>query len=280
MKKLLVPTDFSNYATNAANVAIKIAKKTQAEVHFEHTVLSSVNWQQMSEDQKMLYPELKSMIDHAMENLDELKQKAESQGLKATANLTFNQGLIDIPTDINQHGYELVIMGSQGARGYEQFFIGSNAQRVIRYAPCPVLVVKELEGEPEFQRIAFASDFENTAQPAFERITNFTNQLQAKLDLVYVNTPVTFEATHKTNQRLSKFQDQQDAPINEAYIYNDYTPEEGILHYCSEYQPDLIAVATHGRKGLNRFFTGSITESLINEAQFPILSVNLSSLNT
>ncbi len=280
MKKLLVPTDFSKYATNAANVAIEIAKKTQAEVHFENTVLSPIDWQQMSEDQKMLYPELKSMIDHAQENLDELKQKAEGQGLKASANITFNQGLIDIPADIDEHGYELVIMGSQGATGYEEFFIGSNAQRVIRHAPCPVLVVKELEGVPEFQRIAFASDFENTAHPAFERIINFTNQLQAKLDLVYVNTPVTFEATHKTNQRLSKFKEQQDAPINEAYIYNDYTPEEGILHYCSEYQPDLIAVATHGRKGLNRIFTGSITESLINEAQFPILSVNLSNLIT
>lgn len=280
MKKILVPTDFSEYATNAANVAIEIAQKTQAEVHFENTVLSPVDWQQMNQDQKMLYPELKSMIEDAQEKLDGLKQKAEGQGLKASANLTFNQGLIDIPADIDLHGYELVVMGSQGASGYEEFFIGSNAQRVIRYAPCPVLVVKQMESAPHFDRIAFASDFENTAQPAFKRISEFSKQLQAKLDLVYVNTPITFEATHKTNERLGQFKDQQDAPINEAYIYNDYTPEEGILHYCSEYKPDMIAVATHGRKGLNRIFTGSITESLINEAQLPILSVNLSSLNT
>ena len=55
-------------------------------------------------------------------------------------------------------------------------------------------------------------------------------------------------------------------------VYNDTSPEIGILHFAEDKEMDLIAVVTHGKKGL---FQTSLTERLVNHSPLPVLSVNI-----
>ena len=58
-------------------------------------------------------------------------------------------------------------------------------------------------------------------------------------------------------------------------LFNDYMKEEGILNYSREVKADLIAIGTHGKKGLRRFFSEDVSEGIVRLSQIPILVVNL-----
>lgn len=275
MQKILIPTDFSDFASAAAHYAVAVAKQTGAKISFEHTMLVAVDWANMTDDQKLLYPELKTTVENANDKLQNWEQWVKGQGLEAESKLAFNEGLIDIPGNIRSHGYDLVIMGSHGISNYHDYFLGSNAQRMVRFAPCPVLVVKEKPADPNLNNIAFASDFEEESLPAFKQIKTFAEKVEARINLLYVNTPVHFESTEKSLKKLEKFQSQASNLVNNLEIYNHYTEEDGIIGYANAENPDLIALATHGRSGWQQVFSSSITEDLIGKTRFPVLSVNL-----
>jgi len=67
-------------------------------------------------------------------------------------------------------------------------------------------------------------------------------------------------------------------PIIPFTIYNDHSKEAGILHFCKRHQSDLIAIGTHGRKGISRFSIASISEELVNHSFCPVLTLNFKKL--
>lgn len=275
MEKILLPTDFSEYSKAARDYAIALAKQSGAEVHFEHTMLVAVDWDNMSHSDRLMYPELKQAIESAQANLEQEAEAVREAGVTAYQRLTFNEGLIDIPKDITEHGYDLAIIGSHGSGGLKTALLGSNAQRMVRYSPCPVLVVKSRNPEVQINRIAFASDFAEDKPASFQHIKGFTEAVNANVTLLYINTPVNFETSAESLAKLESYKNANPSLIDNYQIYNHYTEDEGIISYVQQDQPDLVAIATHGRSGWTRMFTGSITESIVANGDFPVLSVSL-----
>jgi nucleotide-binding universal stress UspA family protein len=276
MEKILLPTDFSEYSKAARDYAIALAQKSGAEVHFEHTMLVAVDWENMSNSDRLMYPELKKAIEDADANLKYEAQVVQEAGVTAHYRLAFNEGLIDIPKDIKEHGYDLAVIGSHGTSGLKSTLLGSNAQRMLRHSPCPVLVIKKPIDKVTINNIAFASDFEEDKPHSFQHIKDFTEAVSAKVNLVYINTPVNFETSVKSKAKLKKYQESFPQLINDYEIFNHYTEDEGIVEYMKEAeQVDVLAIATHGRSGWTRLFTGSITESIVANGDFPVLSVSL-----
>ncbi len=275
MEKILLPTDFSEYSKAARDYAIALAQQSGASIHFEHTMLVAVDWENMSDSDKLMYPELKKAIEDAQANLEQEAQAVRDAGVTAYQRLAFNEGLIDIPKDIREHGYDLAVIGSHGTGGLKTALLGSNAQRMVRHSPCPVLVVKNRNPKVAINRIAFASDFEEDKPKSFQHIKDFTQSVAAKVNLLYINTPVNFETSVKSKQKLEKYQQAYPELIDDFEIFNHYTEDEGIIEYMKESQADLLAIATHGRSGWTRLFTGSITESIVANGNFPVLSISL-----
>ena len=275
MEKILLPTDFSEYSKAARDYAIALAKASGAEVHFEHTMLVAVNWESMSDSDRLMYPELKQAIEEAEANLKQEADAVKAAGVTAYYQLTFNEGLIDIPKDISEHGYDLAIVGSHGSGGLKTALLGSNAQRMVRYSPCPVLVVKNRNPDVQINRIAFASDFVEDKPASFQHIKGFTEAVNASVTLLYINTPVNFETSVESRSKLEAYRNTYPNLIDHYEIYNHYTEDEGIISYVNSDRPDLLAIATHGRSGWTRMFTGSITESIVANGDFPVLSLSL-----
>lgn len=275
MEKILLPTDFSEYSAAARDYAIALAKQSGAEVHFEHTMLVAVDWENMSDSDRLMYPELKKAIEDAEANLKQEAEAVREAGVTAHARLAFNEGLIDIPKDISEHGYDLAIIGSHGTGGLKSALLGSNAQRMVRHSPCPVLVVKQRSPDVQINRIAYASDFTEDKPRSFQHIKDFTEAVEALVTLLYINTPVNFETSLQSRSKLDSYKEAYPKLIDNYEIFNDYTEDEGIIHYVNTDQPDLLAIATHGRSGWTRMFTGSITESIVANGNFPVLSVSL-----
>lgn len=272
MKKILVPTDFSECASNATSTAIQIAKKYGAQIHFYHFVSIPVDWIHLDFAQNTIYPDVSEEVTRVKKELNKLVKMVENEGLEAISYLDFDNSTEAVTKYAKRNEISMIIMGSHGAKGIKEFFIGSNAQMVVRNAEIPVLIVKDKLENIEIPNILFISDFEEEMIRPFQNVVSFAELLGAKIHLLYVNTPAEFERSWVIRQKMESFVALASNNLEEAEIIDSLTFEEGLEHYCENHITGLLAIATHHRKGLSRAFLGSLTETVVNHVKIPVVS--------
>jgi K+-sensing histidine kinase KdpD len=158
-------------------------------------------------------------------------------------------------------------MGSHGASGLRELFIGSNAERLVRQSPVPVLVVKDYYKGP-VKDIVFPNtlDMENQ-EDLVNRVKALQSFFNATLHLVWINTPISFTADHITRRRLDEFANAYGLKNYTINIFNHPDEEAGILRFTEFIKGDLIAMGTHGRKGIAHLVNGSVAEDLVNHTK-------------
>jgi len=276
MKRILVPVDFSKEAECAARVAAKIAKKTGSDIYLLHMLELPVNTIDPAEMSGIRSePQVIFFMKSAHEKFAKFKKLPFFKGIKVVENVQFHHAFSGIIAESEKNKIDLIVMGSQGASGLQEMFIGSNTEKVVRRSKVPVLVVKKEKKNFEINNIVFASDFTIESKKTFQKVIDFANLFDAKIHLLYVNTIHNFSTTKHIESKLDKFI--KDFKIKEytRRIYNDVSIEKGILSYSRDIKADLIALNTHGRSGLSQLFNGSIGQELANHALRPVITFKI-----
>jgi nucleotide-binding universal stress UspA family protein len=184
MKKILVPTDFSECAQYAADVAIDIAARLDAEVLFYTRVDVHPLWDQIEERSRRDFPESFARIQEAKVKFQALRQQYEDCQVKISFVYSHGDLVQNIIETIDQGQIYMIIMGSRGADGHGPQLFGSNTQKVVKHAHCPVMVVKQPVPDIRFEHIVFASDFRPEAKQPFSRLIEFARHFGATLHLL------------------------------------------------------------------------------------------------
>ncbi|MEK6480299.1 universal stress protein [Catalinimonas sp. 4WD22] len=279
MKNILIPTDFSDCAIEAAHVAIHLAAKSGATLHFVHLMDTPVNWMNSGIDFEERYPDVSRKVKHARNELNKLVDRAEKASVKAKADIEYNQDYSIIMHYIEMHQIDLVIMGSHGVRGIKELFIGSNTQKIARLSSVPVLVIKKAPQSMDIKKIVFAYDFEEPAQKYFLALSDFAEMLGARIQLLYINTPLNFKESKEIHHKLEEYSQLKPSLIEKCSVYNSFSFEKGLLTFCKENEIDMVAMLTHGRTGFARLMNSSVTERVINHIDIPVWSFNIQSGN-
>ena len=274
MKNILVPTDFSDCARTAEEIGLEIAKKANAEIHFLHTLFTPVDWVKLPLEKEHLFHDTKVQIGHAKSELNKLKKRAEKMGLKVQEFLVFDKGREEIDQHIKHHKHDFIVMGSHGANGFKQV-IGSNTQKVVRNSPVPVLVVKKKPKKFEIKNMVFASTFQEDVHKPFHKIIEFADLMKAQIHLLNVNMPFHFKETDEAEANMQAFLKKCPKGTCSINIYNALNEERGIQKFAEKINADVIAMTTHGKTGFMKMISPSITESLVNHSDIPVLSVNI-----
>ena len=275
MKRILVPIDFSEQAECAMKTAAGIARKSGAEIFLLHMLDLPMNETDMSAHGDASKPAKVLYLQKIHQKIDELTKSPFLKGIKVSEEVRFHKtfsGIIDYSHELKT---DLIVMGSQGATGLKEMFIGSNTEKVVRNSDVPVLVVKKGVGEFSLDKIVFASDFSDEVKPSFGRFLNFAAKFNAEVHLLFVNTVHNFEPTKETNKRLREFVVDFDLPKHSLNIYNDTSIERGILNFSKDIEANVIALNTHQRSGLSSMFNESISEDLVNHALKPVITFKL-----
>lgn len=142
MKRILVPTDFSEHAEDALKVAAQIAKKNNSEIIILHTLElpSQMNDAILG---GISIPETMLFMKKANEMLDEISSRPYLNGISITEIAKIDKPIHGIKQVSNDHNVDLIIMGSHGSSGIEELLIGSNAEKVVRNSEIPVLIIKK-----------------------------------------------------------------------------------------------------------------------------------------
>ena len=276
MKRILVPIDFSKEAENAARVAAHIARKTGSEIYLVHmlelpvTTVDPAEMNAISSEPQIIY-----FMKLAHEKFEKFIALPFFKGLKVVESVQFQHAFSGIIAESEKSNIDLIVMGSQGASGLQEMFIGSNTEKVVRRSKIPVLVIKKEIEQFEVNDMVFASDFNKESKTTFQRVADFANLFDAKLHLLYINTIHNFNTTKNIEKRIADFMKDFDFSNYTTMIYNDISIEKGILSYARYIDADLIALNTHGRSGLSQLFNGSIGQELANHALRPVITFKI-----
>jgi nucleotide-binding universal stress UspA family protein len=274
MKKILVPTDFSKSAENALKVAAQIAKNNGGELFVLHMLeLPTTGNDALSASHEI--PELIFFKNAAVAKLDNLLEADYLKNITVTKIIQFEMAFEGIIKNGESHGVDLIVMGSHGASGFQEMFIGSNTEKVVRNSNVPVLVIKHEDDNFKPEKFVFASDFSDEIKKPFERVVAFANKFNSHLHLVNINTPNNFKSTKVAQKIMDEFMKDFDIKNYTTHIYNDINVEKGILHFAKSIDADIIGMSTHGRKGISHFFNGSISEDLVNHAKRPVVTFKI-----
>jgi len=274
MKKILVPTDFSDHAYYALKVASQIAKKNDGEIILLHMLeLPSQAGDAIGSGHEL--PEIMLFKNSAINKLEELMDDDCLEGLKVSEIVQFELAFDGIMKVSSKNDVDLIVMGSHGASGFKEMFIGSNAEKVVRNSEIPVLIIKKDAGEFNVNKFVFASDFSDEIKKPFTKVVEFANKFGAELELAMINTPSNFKPTHIALEVMKKFTSDFNINNYTVNIYNDVNVETGILNFANHINADLIGVSTHGRKGIAHFLNGSISEDLVNHSKRPVVTFKI-----
>jgi len=278
-KNILVPIDFSPRSYAALEAATDIANQFSSKITLLHII-------DVPETQRPEYQlALDTVENHensgkndipailfAMKETKRLLREAKEKYPKITfaEKVVFDRVHRQIYTVVEEHKVDLIVMGSSGSSGLSEVFIGSNTQKVVRSSNCPVLVIKNDEGNFNPRNVVFASDFSKLGGKGTNYFPLFKKLYGSKIHLLNIVTPSTFEASPTTQKRMTDFAKHSNLEDFTINIFNYYTEEEGILTFAEENKADMIMLGTHGRKGFSRFMMGSIAENVANHSEIPV----------
>lgn len=277
MKRIIVPVDFSIHSEYALETASILAKKYQAEIIVLHMleIANAILTNSASE----LQAEGAYFLKIAEQKFTAFLDKSYLNDIKVTPVIKHFKVFSEVNAIAISHKADLIIMGSQGVSGLKEILIGSNTEKMVRYSDVPVLVVKEHPILTDFETAVFASSFSKDDINAYKKARQLFESLGISMYLVYVNTPsISFNSTNEIQKKIASFLKQADGNLSNMKYVNyvsDYTIEKGILNFADSIKADLIAIATHGKKGITHFIEGSLSEDVANHSALPVMTFKI-----
>lgn len=279
MKSILVPTDFSKEAQVAIDVAVDIAKKSKAVVTLLHVVeeasgssfnitgevtAGDQNWEEKIFNMRL--------IERAKKQIEKTAEEIKAKGAKVHHELRVGTPFHGMRTIITEKKVDLVVMGTAGRSKVAGMIIGSNTEKVVRHAQCPVLTVHKKPATTDFKNIVYATSM-NREEEVFAKVVRRAQALDdSTVHLVRINTPANFQRDAVVKKYMHDFAKKVQLKNYTINVFNDLSEEEGIVYFADSINADLIAMATHGRTGFAHVLAGSIAEDVVTHARRPVLT--------
>ncbi|MEN8137178.1 MAG: universal stress protein [Bacteroidota bacterium] len=275
MEYILVPTDFSKSAFNALEYAIEVAKVFKSKVLVLNTFEKPASG---SSSMMRIVDKMESLADDELFSLQRaIREKELDKEVEIEYKHLHGSIYSGVKYEVKRRDIGLIIMGSTGASGLKDIFLGSNAFDVISKTDYPVMAIPPKAKFKRIKNIIFATDFdlkcENDNLPV---IFELTKNLGAKLTLVNIQTDNTnFKKTRDNADKFFNICKDQLKGIDYEYHYileNDIA--EGINKAYQNNDADLLVMIKKSRSLIDYIFRKSITKCLVKEAKLPLLTLS------
>ena len=275
MKRILVPTDFSPLAENALKIAANLARKHEAEIYLLHLLDLPLDLIDPTQGGSQDLPESIFFMKLAHQRFTKAMNKPYLEGIKVHETVDFNAAFEGIMQVSKKHNCDLIIMGSHGAEGLKEVFVGSNTEKVVRYSEIPVLVIKHEIDDFDVSKIIYATNLSLETASSFKQAQELARKFDAQMDVVFINTSGKFKTSNEIDDKIKAFKSVAGGDDFEIVVQNDHNTEDGILNYARKVNADLIGIGTHGRKGIARLLNGSLSEHIVNHAKRPVVTFKI-----
>lgn len=300
IKTILVPLDFSRPSMQALKYAIGLAEAFNATIHLAHIQPSDELTAIAGAGHLLL--NAADAVAFMQDRLDEVQQQHEIHFRPEHCHVPPGRPYEEICKLARDLNVDLIVLSTRGHSGLKHIVLGSTAERVVRFAPCPVLIPRgrkyrslsaNLVGPaPRFQprRILLPVDFSECCFVSVKYAARLAARFNATLRLFHAIYPyvemmgvdrVTAESAPVREAARANAQLEMEALKkskwlgqigSEIEIRTGY-PVDEICSETSGHDVDLVVIATHGRTGFKHALIGSVAEQVVRYAECPVISV-------
>lgn len=272
MNEIIVAIDFSKGSLHALDYAIDFANHVKSNI--------MMVWVDGHLNQDFAFSaEMNEFRDEANKNMEEILHSRKSALKHGKLSYKLRKGKIyqEIANQAKANNAKLVIAGTHGVTGYEEFWIGSNAYRIVSYAPCPVITVRY--------------DFDMNNEGIKSIVLPIDNTLDTRQKVAFtVETAKAFGADiHILALYSTNIKTMQRKVDNSARLVQKLISDEGINHYLEtvhadnitnasinyalKVNADLIAIMTEQETTASNILLGPYAQQMVNHSPVPVLSI-------
>ncbi len=279
MKKILVPTDFSGNAGHALEVAATLAAKYKATLVLLHANTQAIYAPPLAEYGNSVSFDMMDYAAAAAEELYGLKKEltADPEFASLDIETIVEEGFLysTIERIAKTSAIDLIVMGTKGATGALEFFVGSNTEKVIRVSPCPVLAVPNgATGALDIKTIVLPTTLRPDQGKVFNQLAEWQKKFHFEVKVLYLNNPGGFKDDEAIHAATDQMAEKAGLKKTSAFVSaNTFDEEAAILQFARLNKADMIVMGTHQRQGLSHMLFGSLTEDTANHASVPVLSI-------
>lgn len=295
IRNILLATDFSEGAECALEQALSLARRFEAKLHLLHVVAAPERLPMgmdllIADHKEEAFGDLESQADSELEKLLETRSIGDVQVEKHV-----HRGEAAAPvvlTYAEENRIDIIVTGSHGRRGARRFMLGSTSEEIAREADCPVLVARTCEralfGDPP-GRVLVPVDFSEYSREAVSYGRELAAAYEAPLDLVHVVEASALPGVYGleegaeqveagdvqagTTRALRQLLGTPGPDVQAELHVLDGHPPSMIAELAEERETGLIAMASHGRTGLDQLLMGSVAERVMRQAPCPVFVV-------
>ncbi|MBU2558750.1 MAG: universal stress protein [Bacteroidetes bacterium] len=270
MKEILVAFDFSKNALHTLEYALMYANQMGTGIHLVWVDNTSTPDQMMNIEQTLRIETKKYFDDIVAKYQPKLKQG------KIQIHLRKGKVYSEIEMLAKQINADIIFAGTHGVSGYERFWIGSNAYRIVTSAPCPVITLRaDYTFRNDIKRILVPIDSSAESRQKLPFTAALAEAFQAEIHLILLY-----------NSSLSVIRNRMKSSADEAlkclkekniqtFIKEVETEKiaQRILDYSTELDADLISIMTEQSNTAGNMFLGPYAQQLVNNSLIPVLSI-------
>jgi len=275
-KNILFLTDFSEASKTALAYATGMARHYNAQLYAGHSCDPVILTESAGTNI------LQEVEDNSRAKLEKL---AKETGPKTTPLFARCSVVSAVPAWINEHGIDLIVMGTHGRHGLQHLLLGSTAEAIVRSATCPVLTVgPHVATRPSHdfsvESLLFPTDLGAHAEFGAQYALSVAQESCASLTFMHVVTQdeafqrdqhALVETTYQKLEKISP-------PDAKEWCKPDFVVEVGdpvkeLLGFAETERPDLIVLGLPAGKKFNGAFHSSVTYKIIAGAPCPVLTV-------
>lgn len=276
LNKILIPTELNELSDIVVDFAINLAKQ----IHINEIVLLNIiipaHVQTLTASGDAIDANGKLAVqlnDKIMKQHKELINKQAKRhavsDVKINPFVRFNTSKSDLNQYMKEFDADLIVSGSRDKFSFLEILFGSSTEKLIRKINNPVIIIKDEPVSSKISEIALAVDIEQEDQDGIEEVIDFSEKLNARLQLVYVITDEKHSAPEAIDslQKIAKTRKIKDYAIN---VINNHSLEDALQSFVRLQNPDMIALLNQGKGKLHKLIFGSNTEDVLKETEKPV----------
>ncbi len=274
IKNILIPTDFSETANLAVAHGANMAKLFNAKIYLLHAVEANIPIGAPGEPALVI--EADNIYNDAVAQLkkiaDELTQKYQVEIATIAVN---GKPAAAVAEAVKENNIDIIVMGTHGASGFEEFFIGSNAHKVVNLATCPVISIQVNSKNVGFSNIVAPISNSTHSRQKINNIIELAAKYNSTVHLLGL-----LETNDATDAKKFEIKlESVEHTLNKANVkftkklVHGHNPAVEAMKFSEEVNGDLIVIMTDHESDLTGMFLGTVAKQIVNHSKIPVMSI-------
>lgn len=281
MKKILVPTDFSDLSNAALDYALQLAKSIHAEIYVVHFMKFPLDVElkvsgdtQLDTSDADLYNI--QLMKSNQARIKSINEKYQGENIKVSAEIAGGGFLNGIVHFIEKRHVDLVVMGTTGEESIQEFFTGNHAEQLIERLRTPIITLREPADIKESKSIVLGFELHRELYQPWKML-ELTKQIlsgfQARVHLVNI-VPYGYAFAEPLRLKLGEIAQELELENYDVAAIEHQDEFNGLMEFADDKNAGLIGVFSESVPGLSRFFQSTFSSDMTKMASVPVLVIN------